>query len=121
MKKWQLNRIGLVNFWYYDDESFDFVDGKMLLTGNNGAGKSLTMQSFIPFLLDGNMKPERLDTFRTKNKQMRNYLLEEDSDKEERTGYLYMELKRKDMEEYKTLGIGQIGRASCRERVSSPV
>lgn len=106
MNKWQLNRIGLVNFWYYDDESFDFVDGKMLLTGNNGAGKSLTMQSFIPFLLDGNMKPERLDTFRTKNKQMRNYLLEEDSDKEERTGYLYMEFKRKDMEEYKTLGIG---------------
>lgn len=51
--KWQMNRAGVLNFWYYDDEVFDFSDGKLLLRGSNGSGKSVTMQSFIPVLLDG--------------------------------------------------------------------
>lgn len=59
--KWQINRVGLLDFWYYDEEEFDFLDGRMLLRGANGSGKSVTMQSFIPLLLDGNMRPERLD------------------------------------------------------------
>ncbi len=29
--EWQLNRIGLLDFWYYDDQEFEFVDGRMLL------------------------------------------------------------------------------------------
>ena len=57
--KWQINRVGLLDFWYYDEEEFDFLDGRMLLRGANGSGKSVTMQSFIPLLLDGNMRPER--------------------------------------------------------------
>lgn len=61
--KWQLSRVGLVNFWYYDEEEFSFQNGRMLLRGANGSGKSVTMQSFIPLLLDGNMRPERLDPF----------------------------------------------------------
>ena len=61
--KWQINRVGLLDFWYYDEEEFDFLDGRMLLRGANGSGKSVTMQSFIPLLLDGNMRPERLDPF----------------------------------------------------------
>ena len=52
---WQINRVGLIDFWYYDEEEFDFLDGRMLLRGANGSGKSVTMQSFIPLLLDGNM------------------------------------------------------------------
>ena len=55
--KWQLSRVGLVDFWYYDEEEFSFRDGRMLLRGANGSGKSVTMQSFIPLLLDGNMRP----------------------------------------------------------------
>ena len=55
--KWQINRVGLLDFWYYDEEEFDFLDGRMLLRGANGSGKSVTMQSFIPLLLDGNMRP----------------------------------------------------------------
>ena len=53
----------IARFWYYDEEEFDFLDGRMLLRGANGSGKSVTMQSFIPLLLDGNMRPERLDPF----------------------------------------------------------
>lgn len=104
--KWQLSRVGLVNFWYYDEEEFSFQDGRMLLRGANGSGKSVTMQSFIPLLLDGNMRPERLDPFGSNARKMENYLLEEGDEREERTGYLYMEMKRQKANEYITLGIG---------------
>lgn len=104
--EWQLNRIGLLDFWYYDEQEFDFLDGRMLLRGANGSGKSVTMQSFIPLLLDGNMRPERLDPFGSRARKMENYLLEEGDEREERTGYLYMELKRLDSDVYTTIGIG---------------
>ena len=104
--RWKMNRIGLLDFWYYDDQEFYFLDGKMLLRGSNGSGKSVTMQSFIPLLLDGNMRPERLDPFGSRARKMENYLLEDGDGREERTGYLYMEFKRKDVENYLTIGIG---------------
>ena len=108
--RWQINRIGLVDFWYYDEEEFYFLDGRMLLRGSNGSGKSVTMQSFIPLLLDGNMRPERLDPFGSKARKMKNYLLEENDVREERTGYLYMEFKRIDADSYMTIGIGMRAR-----------
>ena len=104
--EWQINRIGLLDFWYYDDQEFDFLDGRMLLRGANGSGKSVTMQSFIPLLLDGNMRPERLDPFGSRARKMENYLLEEGDEREERTGYLYLELKRMDSDSYTTIGMG---------------
>ncbi len=104
--RWQANKIGLVNFWYYDDQEFPFVKGRMLLRGSNGSGKSVTMQSVIPLLLDGNMSPERLDPFGSRDRKMNSYLLEDDDTREERTGYLYLELKRKDTDTYLTIGMG---------------
>lgn len=104
--KWQIHRVGLIDFWYYDEEEFLFQQGRMLLRGANGSGKSVTMQSFIPLLLDGNMRPERLDPFGSRARKMENYLLEEGDEREERTGYLYMELRREENEEYLSLGIG---------------
>ncbi len=108
--KWQIHRVGLLDFWYYDEEEFYFLDGRMLLRGANGSGKSVTMQSFIPLLLDGNMRPERLDPFGSKARKMENYLLEENDEREERTGYLYMEMKRTESDEFLTLGIGMRAR-----------
>lgn len=108
--RWQINRIGLVDFWYYDEEEFYFLDGRMLLRGSNGSGKSVTMQSFIPLLLDGNMRPERLDPFGSNARKMKNYLLEENDEREERTGYLYMEFKRIEADQYITIGIGMRAR-----------
>ena len=110
--KWQIYRVGLLDFWYYDEEEFYFLDGRMLLRGANGSGKSVTMQSFIPLLLDGNMRPERLDPFGSRARKMENYLLEEGDERQERTGYLYMELKRRESEEFLTLGIGIRARKS---------
>lgn len=104
--KWVINRIGLIDFWYYDEEEFHFRDGRLLLRGSNGSGKSVTMQSFIPLLLDGNKAAERLDPFGTRARKLENYLLEENDGREERTGYLYMEFKRKDSDSYVTIGIG---------------
>lgn len=106
VSKWEIHRIGLVDFWYYDDEDFYFADGKMLLRGANGSGKSVTMQSFIPLLLDGNKASERLDPFGTKARKIENYLLEENDGREERTAYLYMEFKRKESDTYFTMGLG---------------
>ncbi|OPJ60963.1 TIGR02680 family protein [Clostridium oryzae] len=105
--KWIMNRAGLVNFWYYDEEEFNFADGKLLLRGSNGSGKSVTMQSFIPLLLDGNKNPERLDPFGSRARKIENYLLgDEDSGKDESLGYLYIEFKKKETENYITIGMG---------------
>ncbi|MCR6545097.1 TIGR02680 family protein [Dehalobacterium formicoaceticum] len=106
--KWQLHRAGLLNFWYYDEEEFDLTDGKLLLRGGNGSGKSVTMQSFIPVLLDGRKSPDRLDPFGSRARKMEDYLLGEKEivDRDERTGYLYLEYKRRDTDQYLTTGIG---------------
>lgn len=104
--RWQANKIGLINFWYYDEQEFSFIKGRMLLRGSNGSGKSVTMQSVVPLLLDGNLSPERLDPFGSRDRKMSSYLLEEDDEREERTGYLYLEFKRQMSDAYITIGMG---------------
>ncbi|MFD1037074.1 TIGR02680 family protein [Virgibacillus byunsanensis] len=106
--KWKMNRAGLLNFWYYDDEIFNFADGKLLLRGSNGSGKSVTMQSILPVLLDGKKSPDRLDPFGSKARKMEDYLLGEKEivNRDERTGYLFIEYKREDTNQYITTGIG---------------
>jgi uncharacterized protein (TIGR02680 family) len=106
--KWELHRAGLLNFWYYDEEYFHFADGKLLLRGSNGSGKSVTMQSFLPVLLDGKKSPDRLDPFGSRARRMEDYLLGEKEvvDRDERTGYLFLEYKRKNSDQFITTGIG---------------
>jgi uncharacterized protein (TIGR02680 family) len=105
MNRWKMHKLGFVNFWLYDHEEFPVEDGHILLRGENASGKSITTQSFIPFLLDGNKSPERLDPFGSKDRKMEYYLLG-DGDKEEATGYLYLEFKKENLEEYCTIGVG---------------
>ena len=104
--RFQMNRIGFVNFWLYDEEDFEFSDGKLLLRGQNGSGKSITTQSFIPFVLDGDRTPSRLDPFGSSDRRMEYYFLGEEG-KDEATGYLFLEFKRAHSDEYRTIGIGQ--------------
>ncbi|MGK0606155.1 TIGR02680 family protein [Enterococcus gilvus] len=106
--KWQLNRAGLFNFWYYDNQIFHFSDGKLLLRGTNGSGKSVTMQSLLPVLLDGRTETKRLDSFGSTARRMEDYLLgeEEVSNQSERIGYLMLEYKKEGTEDYFTSGIG---------------
>ena len=105
MNRWKMHRLGFLNFWLYDCEEFWIRDGHFLLRGNNASGKSITTQSFIPFLLDGNKSPERLDPFGSRDRKMEYYLLG-DGEREESTGYLYLELKKDGVEEYLTIGVG---------------
>lgn len=104
--RFQMNRIGFVNFWLYDEEEFEFVDGKLLLRGQNASGKSITTQSFIPFILDGDRTPSRLDPFGSSDRRMEYYFLGEEG-KDESTGYLFLEFKKEETEEYRTIAIGQ--------------
>lgn len=105
---YKVTRIGLLNFWYFDDEEFNFFDGKLLLRGGNGSGKSVTMQSFIPLILDGNKTPSRLDPFGTKEKKIEDYLLgpADSEQKDDAIGYLYMETYDSKKDKYITIGMG---------------
>lgn len=106
--KWYLNRAGVLDYWYYSEEYFDFSEGRMLIRGQNGAGKSVTMQSFIPLLIDGKRSPERLDPFNSKARKLENYLLGECevSGKDSGTGYLFLEFKKNNQEIYVSIGMG---------------
>ena len=106
----KITKIGLLNFWLYDEEEFDFYDGKLILRGTNGSGKSVTMQSFIPLILDGNKSPDRLDPFGSKERKIEDYIIgnSETVQKEEAISYLYMELIKNN--NYITIGLGFRGR-----------
>lgn len=105
-ERWKMNRIGFVNFWLYDEEDFEFVNGKLLLRGQNASGKSITTQSFIPFILDGDRTPSRLDPFGSSDRRMEYYFLGEEG-RDESTGYLFLEFQKGDSGAYRTIGIGQ--------------
>lgn len=105
MDRWKMNKLGFLNFWLYDQEEFTLSDGHILLRGNNAAGKSITTQSFVPFILDGDRRPERLDPFGSRDRKMEFYLLG-DGEQEESTGYLYLEFRKSGTEEYRTVGVG---------------
>ena len=104
--KWHMHRFGLVDFWLYTNEEFYFSNGHMLLRGFNGSGKSITLQSCIPLLLDGNRSSERIDTFGSRDRKIDTYLIEADSNIDERIGYLYLEFKKGKEPVYTTIGIG---------------
>lgn len=105
MEQWKMHRLGFRNFWLYDKEDFIIEDGHLLLRGSNASGKSVTTQSFIPFILDGNRSPERLDPFGSRDRKMDYYLIG-DGERDESTGYLFLEFKKKDLDVYLTIGIG---------------
>lgn len=107
-EKWHINRTGLLNYWYFDNSYFHFANGKLLLRGANGSGKSVTTASLFPVLLDGNTNAHRLDPLGSSARRIEDYLLgeKEVSNIEDRTGYLFAEYKQSDKERYITTGIG---------------
>ncbi|RCV52765.1 TIGR02680 family protein [Marinitenerispora sediminis] len=67
--RYRLNRAGIHNVWQYDDHVFRFAEGRLLLRGRNGAGKSKALEMLLPFLLDGDAR--RLDTTGTSRTSLR--------------------------------------------------
>ncbi|MFE1317923.1 TIGR02680 family protein [Kitasatospora phosalacinea] len=108
--RWQPLRIGLVDLFYYDVEEFHFRDGRLLLRGNNGTGKSKVLALTLPFLLDGDLSPHRVEPDADPKKRMEwNLLLGGEHPHPERLGYTWIEFGRLDEDgtpRYTTLGCG---------------
>jgi uncharacterized protein (TIGR02680 family) len=108
-ERWQPLRIGLTDLFYYDHEEFAFRDGRLLLRGNNGTGKSKVLALTLPFLLDGELSSYRVEPDADPNKRMEwNLLLGGEHPHPERLGYSWLEFGRcgDDGPEFCTIGCG---------------
>ena len=109
-ERWKPLRAGLVDMFYYDQEEFWFHDGRLLLRGNNGTGKSKVLALTLPFLLDGDLAPHRVEPDGDRQKRMEwNLLLGGKHPSPERLGYTWLEFGRRDAdgtEEYRAIGCG---------------
>ncbi|KUP98084.1 TIGR02680 family protein [Thermobifida cellulosilytica] len=119
-KRYRLERAGIHNVWQYDNHVFEFADGRLLLRGRNGAGKSKALEMLLPFLLDGDAR--RLDTTGTSRTSLRWLMLEGRTATETGTaaatesdtatlGYLWIEFVRRGEDgrpQYRTLGAAVI-------------
>jgi uncharacterized protein (TIGR02680 family) len=110
LERWQPLRAGLVDLFYYDTEEFWFRDGRLLLRGNNGTGKSKVLALMLPFLLDGDLSPHRVEPDADPKKKMEwNLLLGGAHPYPERLGYTWLEFGRVDeagVAHFRTLGCG---------------
>lgn len=73
--RWQPLRVGIVNLWEYDDAEFWFADGRLVLRGGNGAGKTKVLELTTLLLLRGEIAASVLDPFGSQHRSMRFNLL----------------------------------------------
>ncbi|MFE0145775.1 TIGR02680 family protein [Nonomuraea sp. NPDC059007] len=109
-ERWKPLRAGLVDMFYYDVEEFHFHDGRLLLRGNNGTGKSKVLALTLPFLLDGELTSHRVEPDGDRQKRMEwNLLLGGKHPHPERLGYTWLEFGRRAADggqEFRTIGCG---------------
>jgi len=105
--RWQPIRGGLLNIYLYDSEEFRYEQGRLLLRGNNGTGKTRVLALQLPFLLDGEVHSRRFEPDGDPSKRMEwNLLMGKHPD---RLGYTWIEFGRRDDDgsfHYVTLGCG---------------
>lgn len=89
--RFRLHRAGILNVWQYDDQEFQFADGRLLLRGANGAGKSKTLEMLLPFVLDGD-KARMTASARHHTSLL--WLMTDGYDGQARVGYLWVEFAR---------------------------
>ncbi|WP_098009532.1 TIGR02680 family protein [Streptomyces sp. sk226] len=94
--RWQPHRAGILNVWRYYDETFAFHEGRLLLRGQNGSGKSKALELLLPFLFDASLRPNRLSTFGGSERTMHWNLLGAGASGKTRVGYVWMEFRRVD-------------------------
>lgn len=114
-------RAGIRNVWEYDDQELWFADGRLILRGQNTAGKSKALELLLPFVLDGDVRSERLDPFGSKAKTMYWNLIEF-ADRPTAIGYCWVEFGRVDeqgAEQYVTCVVGMKGVRSAGRRVDT--
>ncbi|SDT14816.1 TIGR02680 family protein [Streptomyces sp. TLI_053] len=94
--RWKPSRAGILNVWRYYDETFTFHEGRLLLRGQNGTGKSKALEVLLPFLLDASLRPNRLSTFGGSERTMHWNLMGEGTSGKTRVGYVWLEFVRDD-------------------------
>ncbi|GAA1935255.1 TIGR02680 family protein [Kitasatospora viridis] len=92
--RWQPSRAGILNVWRYYDEIFTFHQGRLLLRGQNGTGKSKALEVLLPFLFDASLRPSRLSTFGGSDRTMHWNLMGEGASGKTRVGYVWLEFRR---------------------------
>lgn len=93
--RYRLNRAGIRNVWQYDEQHFTFGEGRLLLRGKNGAGKSKALEMLLPYLLDGDARA--LDATGTGRTTLA-WLMLDGFEQTNRLGYLWVEFARTDEE-----------------------
>ena len=111
--RFRLSRAGVLNVWQYDDQVFEFADGRLLLRGANGAGKSKTLEMLLPFVLDGDK--QRM-TASARHHTSLLWLMLDGYGKQNRAGYLWVEFARPG--EVVTCGVGIRASQSARTATS---
>ncbi|MEU0517677.1 TIGR02680 family protein [Streptosporangium sp. NPDC006007] len=116
--RFRLHRAGIGNVWQYDEQEFAFGDGRLLLRGKNGAGKSKAMEMLLPYLLDGDARA--LDATGTGRTTLA-WLMLEGFEQTNRLGYLWVEfrMERPDGDRYLTLGAAVRASKSTKKAVPS--
>ncbi|WP_067894890.1 TIGR02680 family protein [Nocardia vaccinii] len=99
-------RAGIINLWDYRDQEFCFADGRLVLRGPNGSGKTKGLEVLFPFVFDGRIEPRRLNPFAGEERTMKSNLLYRKQ--ESAYSYVWMEFARGRREdpEVVTIGIG---------------
>jgi uncharacterized protein (TIGR02680 family) len=95
---YRLRRIILTNFWLYGQQEFEIPHGRLFLAGENASGKSTVLTAALPLGLDGDLRPNRLDTFGGRERRIEYYVLgSADSatpfNHERRTAYIALEFE----------------------------
>ncbi|WP_406329478.1 TIGR02680 family protein [Streptomyces sp. NBC_00203] len=117
-RRYRLHRAGIRNVWQYDEQEFSFGDGRLLLRGKNGAGKSKALEMLLPYLLDGDAGA--LDATGTGRTTLP-WLMLDGFEQTNRLGYLWVEFARADAQgEQHHLTLGAAIRASQSTRTAKP-
>ncbi len=101
---YRLRRVILTNFWLYDHQEFEIPHGRLFLAGENASGKSTVLTAALPLALDGDFRPERIDTFGKREKRIDYYVLGSNESatpfsRDQRTSYVALEFEWCDMHE----------------------
>ncbi|WP_234443167.1 TIGR02680 family protein [Streptomyces cellulosae] len=118
LHRYRLHRAGIRNVWQYDEQEFAFGEGRLLLRGKNGAGKSKALEMLLPYLLDGDARA--LDATGTGRTTLA-WLMLDGIEQTNRLGYLWLEFARTDEDgSDHHLTIGAAIRASQSTRTAKP-
>lgn len=116
--RWVPRRLVLQNYWLFPYQEFHFGNGRLVLRGPNGSGKTSVLVSAVTLALDGARGRSRLDPFGQGGRSMAYYLLGKAEAEEgggtfyheDRTGYVALELQHGADGRFLTVGVGMRGR-----------